>query len=509
MKKIIYCSFALSILQSILFWNKNLGISMILFIVPTILVILYNLKENQKIKNKNGIYWSIPIILLGLTYFIFNNKFFQILNIPIILSLIIIMCMNITDGNILENKFIRRILSNIFKPFYKFKEIFEKMRIKEIINEQKENQDEKIEFIKKLGKALLIAVPVILIVIILLSSADSVFGNLFHNIPNYISRIFESEQLVNIILRVIWIIVVFLYISGFILVFTTSNEDKVDLKDENREQKVSTFTLNTILISLNIIYLIFSIIQFKYLFINAGKEINFDYATYARSGFFQLMFVSFINFIVLKASKLKQEEKLNTILKIILVIFTILIIISAAFRMHLYEKEYGYTYLRLFVYFILITESLVLLPILMKYIGKDIDVFKTSLKIIVAMYVILNFVNIDSIIAKNNINKYLEDPENNKLDVSYITAFTGTDAINEKVKILNQTSDGLSQESAERLEYIKDSIKSNLRIYKTLYINSKSSIQELNLSKCKIQKTLKYLDLDPTNDYSNRYYDIY
>ena len=56
MKKILYGSLLLSILQSILFWHKSPGISVILFTIPTILVILYNLKEQKMIKNKKGIF---------------------------------------------------------------------------------------------------------------------------------------------------------------------------------------------------------------------------------------------------------------------------------------------------------------------------------------------------------------------------------------------------------------------------------------------------------------------
>ena len=210
-------------------------------------------------------------------------------------------------------------------------------------------------------------------------------------------------------MRIAWIIFSFLYISGFILIFIKEKEDKFVKTAEKKSNKVSVFTQNTILILLNIIYLIFSIIQFKYLFISAGKSSNFDYATYARTGFFQLMFVSLINFGILKIGKIEQKEKLNTVLKILLVVFTLVIIISAVFRMYLYEQEYGYTYLRLFVYFILVTETLILIPILMNLLGKNLNIFKLSLKIIVTMYVILNFINIDLVIAKNNINRYLKD----------------------------------------------------------------------------------------------------
>lgn len=36
---------------------------------------------------------------------------------------------------------------------------------------------------------------------------------------------------------------------------------------------------------------------------NAGKTSDFDYATYARTGFIQLMFVSFINLALLKITR--------------------------------------------------------------------------------------------------------------------------------------------------------------------------------------------------------------
>ena len=120
MKKMLYSSLLLSILMSILFWHREPGISVVLFVIPTLLVIYLNLKQSQKIKNKKGIYWCIPIILLSLTYFIFNNTLFQGLNIPIILALIIIMCMDMTETQLSDTRFIRNVVSKIFKPFSNF-----------------------------------------------------------------------------------------------------------------------------------------------------------------------------------------------------------------------------------------------------------------------------------------------------------------------------------------------------------------------------------------------------
>ena len=164
-----------------------------------------------------------------------------------------------------------------------------------------------------------------------------------------------------------------------------------------------------------------------------------------------------------------MREKFGKILKVLLVVFTIIIVISAAFRMHLYEQEYGYTYLRLFVYFTLLTEILILIPVLISVLGMKLNVFKLSLQIIVVVYVVINFINIDSIIVKNNVNKYVSDLENNTLDVSYLTRHVETNSIKEKIKILDISDEGISEEAKTRLNIVKDSIKANLRNYSILY----------------------------------------
>lgn len=504
MKKILYSSLFLSIFQSILFWHKSLGLSVIIFLTATIILITYNLKEKEMIKNKKGLIWAIPIELLGLTYFIFNNNFFRILNIPVILVLFVIMCISTTETKTIENKFIRQILGKIFKPFAVLFDFISDFDMDKFLDKKKENQNSKSDNIKKVAKSLLIAIPVILVIIFLLSSADSVFGSIFDKLTKAISKMLEIETINDLIGRIVVIAIAFVYISGFIIAFA-KNEKQEETEEKSKGIKLSDLTIKMLLVSLNIIYLLFSVIQFKYLFINAGRTANFDYATYARTGFFQLMFVSFINFALLHIGKKNKEN--NKLLKIMLIIFTIIIVISAAFRMHLYEQEYGYTYLRLFVYFTLMTEILVLIPILAKICGRKIDTFKTTIQIIVIMYVILNFINIDKTIAKNNIDKYLADVENESIDFYYLSEITRTDSIEEQLRILNKSAEGLSAEANEYLTNLKASVKTNLRWYKTQYGKEyKPSFAELNLSKLRVESLLENVDLtDRSMNYENNW----
>lgn len=118
----------LSILQSILFWNKNTGISLLIFILPTILFLAYILLKNNKIQNKKSLLLSIPIILLCSTYFIFNNSLFRFLNFFVILGLFLIMIIWSTTDNIKFKFLISKMLSLLFSPFRYFKNVFKSFK---------------------------------------------------------------------------------------------------------------------------------------------------------------------------------------------------------------------------------------------------------------------------------------------------------------------------------------------------------------------------------------------
>lgn len=98
----------------------------------------------------------------------------------------------------------------------------------------------------------------------------------------------------------------------------------------------------------------FIAIQFSYLFgsLTDGLPRDFTFAQYARKGFFELVAVTLINLVLLtgnmyfvKASGKKLDRAVK-ILNTILVMSTFIMLLSAHFRMSLYEDAYGFTYLR-------------------------------------------------------------------------------------------------------------------------------------------------------------------
>ena len=119
------------------------------------------------------------------------------------------------------------------------------------------------------------------------------------------------------------------------------------------------------------------------------------------------MFVSFINFVLILISNryYKKEEKIVKISNLLLVLFTIIIAISAMYRMYMYETEFGLTYLRTFVYVILITEIIAFIPTVVYIYNKKFDLMKWYFIVGIFAYCIANYMNIEGVIISKNINR--------------------------------------------------------------------------------------------------------
>ena len=485
MNSIIIGSIILSILQSILFWDKKPGISVLIFVIATFAILIYTMYKNDSIKNKKALGFSVPIILLGATYFIFNNLFFKKINGIAIIILFFIMCIYLNKDKIKIPQFFYKILTIIMGTLESIAEVLSYLK-KFKINIKYQNNEK----IFKILKAILISLPIVAIVIILLMSADSIFADLFSGIFELIGKIKSFAGLTNIAGRITVIIILFLFFAGFLINISSKNTmfTQEDEEQESHGIKIENITINTILTILNIIYLIFSTIQFTSLFSQIGNAEGFNYAEYAREGFFQLMFVSFINFGVLFVANInKKEIEINSkiykkMMSLLIIVFTIIIIISAFYRMNLYEQEYGYTYLRLFVYFILATEVILTIPIILYILEKNINLLKSSIIIVTTMYVVLNFINIDNLIAKRNIDRYFENSGKRTIDVDYLMENTGTDAVQEMLRLLNAKDKNISRR-------VKEYLKSG----KEEYEDKKKYWQEFNLSKLNAEILLEDL----------------
>lgn len=432
MKKIVLGALFLSILHSVLFYGQDFGVSVVLFVVPMLLLIIYSLQSKNKVKNAKAFILSVPITLLSLTYAVFNNGVLNFINMVAIIVLTTTMITWAVYDKFKFKDAFCKIFSVIFKPFGSiaegvrvisnnlFKRRQNEIQVSKPIKERK--------VIKQIIIGLVISLPLLIIILALLISADTIFAEILEPIKYIIMNIFSIKFLSSIYFRAIFIILVFMYTVAFICSMLKMDPNKK--KYESKGINMQNITVNTVLTVLNIVYLLFSVIQFVYLFTNLGTSEDFDYATYARRGFFQLMFVTLINFVIIIITNLNKRETTKginiytKIMNMLLIVFTVIMILSSFLRMYLYEQEYGYTFLRLLVYFILLTELILAIPTLVYVFNKKISLLKYYIVILSTMLVLLNFTNVDKTIAKKNIDKYISEvnlkDEKAEIDIKYL-----------------------------------------------------------------------------------------
>ena len=338
--KILIGALFLSLWQSLLFWKQDLGISVLLFTIPIIWITTKLLKGN--IKNKKALLISIPIIVLSSTYFIFDNLTFYLINIVLIPILYLIMIIwAISDFQI--KSIIYKIILMIFEPLNYIGDVIRAV-LKEFNPKEKDEQIGEKKEKNNIFKAVCFTGIIALIVIGLLCSADNEFAKIFSTIFKDIN-IFNVSELTG---RIIIIIIAFFYFAGFFMNMLDKENGLKEFEKDEKAEKKESYTIRMMITVLNLVYLVFCFTQIKVLF----TEQNIKYSEFARKGFFQLMIVSLINIVmILKANNknLRENEKQDKYKKtmcIVMVIFTLVIIISAFARMTLYQQNYGYTRLR-------------------------------------------------------------------------------------------------------------------------------------------------------------------
>ena len=454
----------LSIYCVILFYGNSMGLNVLLYNVPLLIFMVTILLKNKKVKNKYGLLFVIPIIILSISYMLYNSVFtvFNLLIIPVLYLLMYVYTIEPTYklGELFLN--MCRLLFNRFEFTYMKRFInLVSMRCSEILSLKKESK-------KKIG-SLIIIIPVILIVLMLLISADAEFKSMF----NFIFKAFDHIEIMPVIYRIILIILHFIVIGGFLnyLLFHYGKE-----KDSpSKPMKIELFTIKSLLITLNIIYIVFDFIQIRSLFLHHVGD-GIVYSEYARSGFFQLMIVSFINFVVLLLSKKTKDVNMIKHLSSVLVFLTFIIICSSFYRMYLYDMAYGYTVLRLLVYATLITETILLIPTVVYIYNSKVKILKHYMIICLVVYSLLNVYSIDKIIAKNNIERF---SKTEKLDIEYLVNLS-EDNLPELYDFYKNTNDN----------NIKYDLKRKVCLHRDNYTN-KDNIFEYNVGRVKAKEEFK------------------
>lgn len=250
---------------------------------------------------------------------------------------------------------------------------------------------------------IVIAVPILVVVIILLASADEIFAK-------SIKLIFNFEWMIENMGDIIGVCVtfVFAFIAAY-MQLSYLNEKRLKTREKNniRFEPIIGITVAAILC---FVYILFCAIQIRYLFMGSisGKlslPAGMTYSGYARTGFFQLLFISIINVIIVLFGIYKFKN--NKALKILLTVITTctyMLVASSAFRMILYIQYKYLTFLRMFVLLALVIIAFILAGVLISIYKNSFPFFKYSMIVITVCYLLFSFTRPDYLIAKVNLD---------------------------------------------------------------------------------------------------------
>jgi len=470
------------IVFDIFFYNKTLGISYPLFIIFLLMLVIVEFGKNLKLLKKTAWLFTLPILILSLTFFIYSNPVLKILNyllIPLLMLMFIILLVKINKSDWSNIRFVGDIAKRIFVPVRFIHRPFTGLAETETNSKGGTGKTANRTLLKILT-GILISVPILALILWLLTSADLVFKDIFINIP-----VFTAFK------HFLLIIAVSVYTACFAWALVKAINERKESAHGTKQRKLflDPTVILTILILNHAVYGVFSYVQFAYLFgaISYNLPPAFTYAEYARRGFAELVVVTIINFAILVFSLTyvkKEAKKIFAAVKVslcILVVFTIVMLVSAFYRMTLYEKAYGFTYLRIFVQaFMVMLFFLFIVNIIYIWLPK-LPIIKSYFAIALVVYMALNFANVDVIIAKNNITRYRSIKQ---MDLAYLKglSWNAVPEIKHFYKSIKDSKDTEEKQMAEDMLLYFSEKKSELEKIK--------SWQSFNVSRYRASKFL-------------------
>jgi hypothetical protein len=403
---------------------KFLGISAIIFTSIFYIVYFIAVPKTSRKRSGYGYFFLLTALLLSASYGIFMNPMFRVLNGIIIPGSILLSLLFLQKGN-LSLKFISILKRLLFVELISglIASIKYPIILKGIFSSKMPSG-----YSKSILKGLIISLPILLVVSLLLMEADAVFKSNYQMILENLN-VFEEETVFRFLASCIFTCIVF----GLLYTQTTKTVDLSKHTNFNIKLNIDVVVIFTLLILLNVLYTVFTYTQIIHLYFQVPSDSpGFNYANYARSGFFQLVFVVVINLVlitVLKSFVKSAKRNVNMLLNSLYSLttaYTLNMVVSALYKMNLYIDTFGQTTLRIMVSVFTVLLG-VLLLLLIIYIWTEKSMFIYGLCATASFYIFLNFANIDQIIAKHNL--YTAD----NLDFNYLMELSedATPAVNQ------------------------------------------------------------------------------
>ncbi|MFN7249688.1 MAG: DUF4153 domain-containing protein [Anaerobacillus sp.] len=402
----------LAVLVEVCLLRERVGISYTVFILVFYTFFFYHFRIRSFQNKQISDFFFITIWLLALSFAVYSNPFFEMLNSLLIPLLVFVHTIMLTSSTFVH-WYSKSLLSLLVK---KLAQMLSCSRVYIAISKRQLRRKvdrSTYQIGKKVAIGVLLSIPLLFIIISLLSAADAKFTEMLQVIP---------EMFLNLETDVFWnFLKIGLFTIAFHCYFKVVNKRTIikEVSANEGKRNWDTITITTILIFVNFVYLLFAIVQFQYLF-SGTLQAGFSFAEYARRGFFELIFVTMINYCILISTisfiKNQQSKIIKTLLTF-LIVFSTVLLSSAYVRMMLYEQAYGFTSLRFLVYTFMVFLMIILAYTLVKVWITRLPLMRFYIIAALVYYLGLNLIGIDQWVVSKNIERY---ETTGNIDLEYV-----------------------------------------------------------------------------------------
>ena len=344
----------------------------------------------------NDLLWIIPIILISFSYSLYDNPFLKITSL-LILPVMFTIFYNqafLSDKKIkLWNfEFILKIVSRFFSFLAKLGQTVT-LYLNLIIPAGKTN---KRVIARVIGGVILFLIIALTVFIPLLSSADTVFADKVQVIYDWFLKIISLPFMYKLLTAVALTVLFFSVLTAWSRQFDYS--EKKDL-DKRIDPIISGIVLGGVLC----LYLLFLLVQINRLWVGV---LPFDFKeteNLVKSGFWQLFFLSIINILIYFFTYKKTTLWVQRILTVF-TIASLLLLISAGYRMGLYVTYYGFSYEKFFASYTVIYCAILFVWLISRlFVNKRSNVVKFLIVLFLWMYAVVSVLPVEQFILRTNI----------------------------------------------------------------------------------------------------------
>ena len=270
-------------------------------------------------------------------------------------------------------------------------------------------------------RGVFIAAPLLLVFGALFVAADAVFEKLVVDFLGFdVAEVFGHLVL---ILLFTWVTAGLLWVA-----LMARNPESLSFGRPD-SLSLGIIELGIVLGLLDMLFLVFVLVQVRYLFGGAERVLTtagLTYAEYARRGFFELVTVTALVLPTLLLAhwllRAGNRERVFRVLAGALVALLFVVMASALQRMYLYLEEYGLTELRLYATIFMAWLAVVLVWFLLTVLRGRRDRFAFgALAAGFAAILLINVINPDALIARTNLDRL---QEGKRFDAVYLTTLS-------------------------------------------------------------------------------------